>query len=163
MTVTLKTILDTVIAPALADLPPKMTSDAAKRMLLAIGLQESGFATVRQYGNGPASGYWQFERGGGVNGVLNHPASAELAKKAAERYGVTPDKQHVWLALGEQDKQILAATFARLLLYTDPHALPVTVKDGWDCYLRNWRPGKPHPDKWPACWTAASKELGLLP
>ena len=68
----MKTTLATIIEPALRILPPMMTSDAAKAMLLAIGMQESRLIHRKQIG-GPAMGLWQFERGGGVAGVLRHP------------------------------------------------------------------------------------------
>ena len=61
----MKQILATIIDPALRILPPMMTSDAAKAMLLAIGMQESRL-THRKQIVGPAMGLWQFERGGGV-------------------------------------------------------------------------------------------------
>lgn len=38
---------------------------------------------------------------------------------------------------------VLAAGFARLLLWTDPHRLPAVgdVEGAWQLYLRTWRPG----------------------
>jgi hypothetical protein len=51
----------------------------------------------------------------------------------------------------------LAAAFARWLLYTDPAPLPkIGAENGaWNYYLRNWRPGKPHPETWPANYKLA--------
>jgi hypothetical protein len=42
-----------------------------------------------------------------------------------------------------------------LLLWTDPQPMPTSQDAGWQCYLRNWRPGKPHPDQWPRNWASA--------
>ena len=55
----MKQILATIIEPTLRILPPMMTSDAAKAMLLAIGMQESRLTHRKQIG-GPAMGLWQF-------------------------------------------------------------------------------------------------------
>lgn len=45
---------------------------------------------------------------------------------------------------------VLAAVFARLLLWTLPDALPDvhSYEDGWHQYVSAWRPGKPHPATW---------------
>jgi len=52
---------------------------------------------------------------------------------------------------------VLAAGVARLLLWTDPKALPAIgdADAGWSLYLRTWRPGKPHPKTWPALYAQA--------
>lgn len=149
------------ISKGLKFLPAKMDTPNARRMLLAIGLQESGFATTVQYGGGPAHSFWQFEQGGGVKGVLTHPASKQLAADACAAWGIDPTPKSLWIAMGKPEYQDLAAVMARLLLWTDAHPMPVNAADGWDYYKRNWRPGKPHPDKFPACWASASAALGL--
>lgn len=138
-----------LISRTLEYLPDRMTSAAAIVMLLAIGLQESRFVHRRQIG-GPARGFWQFERGGGVRGVMQFPTTAAMARDAAARYGIEPTVDSVYNALAYQDE--LACAFARLLLWTDPYALPaVTDTPGaWALYLRVWRPGKPHPHTWSA-------------
>lgn len=133
-------------------------SAPARRLLLAIARQESGWTSRRQAGGGPARGAWQFERGG-VVGVLTHPASATLAHRRREACGVLPVAPDVWAALEHDD--VLAAGIARLLLRTDPQALPVDKGEGWRCYLRLWRPGKPRPESWPARWHSAG-EVGNI-
>ncbi|WP_203230088.1 hypothetical protein, partial [Azotobacter chroococcum] len=99
-------------------------------MLLAIGLQESGLAHRRQIG-GPARGLWQFEQGGGVRGVLLHPMSRQHALAACEAHNVKPSAAAVYAALEHDD--ILAAAFARLLLWADPAPLPAVgeVAKSW--------------------------------
>ena len=126
------------IDPALAELPPPMTSDAARAMLVAIGLQES---------------LWQFERNDGVRGVLVHEAIRSEARAAWERRDLPASATAVYMALETDD--VLAAVFARLLLWTDPLPLPDDMDAGWSYYLRNWRPGKPHPQTWPAFYRRA--------
>lgn len=136
------------IAQALALLPARMTSPAAEALLLAIGLQESRLTHRRQIG-GPARGLWQFERGGGVRGVLLHPASREHAVTVCRARGVEPTERAVYAQLEHDD--VLAAAFARLLLWTDPLPLPALghVDAAWNLYIRTWRPGKPHLHTWP--------------
>jgi hypothetical protein len=54
---------------------------------------------------------------------------------------------------------VLAAGFARLLLFSDPRPLPDVSQqyEAWDLYLRTWRPGKPHPHTWPELHTQAAR------
>ena len=161
---TLSEIRERAIAPALALLPARMRSDAAEVLLLAIGLQESRFQHRRQLvgtpprPTGPATGFWQFERGGGVIGVLQHRASRDHALTLCAARGVEPVSQSVWQALQHDD--VLAAGFARLLLWTDPHRLPALgdAQAAWDLYIRTWRPGKPHRQTWDALYAQALRE-----
>lgn len=144
-----------VIPGALQVLPAPMDSPAARSMLLAIALQESNCCARRQL-NGPARGFWQFEIGG-VRGVLSHPASKpHLAEALALlSYPVTADATLPYMALEHND--ILAAILARLLLWTDPTALPAAddAETGWTIYARTWRPGKPRKRDWPANFAQA--------
>ncbi|MFY0477085.1 hypothetical protein [Achromobacter marplatensis] len=145
----LDAITRTVIRPALALLPARMDAPEAHVMLLAIGLQESRFLHRRQIG-GPARGFWQFEQGGGVRGVLAHPASRDTAQQVCAACRVAPSAAAVYPVLETDD--VLACAFARLLLWTDARRLP-SVGDAagaWSLYVRTWRPGKPHPRTWPA-------------
>lgn len=138
--------------PAAYDLlPPKMNSPAATAMLLAIGLQESRFQHRVQVG-GPAHGFWQFEKNGGVKGVMTHPLTAGHARKALRdlQYpGAVESLETVYAVIIHND--VLAAVFARLLLWTVPGALPTRHQSaaGWRQYIDGWRPGKPHPNTWP--------------
>ena len=144
-----------VVDAALELLPLAMDTPEARVILLAIAGQESGCTARCQAGNGPARGLWQFERGGGVKGVLLHDSSRYWAHQVCAARGVPPIDGQVWARLETDD--VLAAAFARLLLFTDPRRLPALGAEGlaWDGYKRNWRPGKPHPDRWPANYRAA--------
>lgn len=150
-------VIGTIIAPA-AKLLPGMDSPKARMMLLAIGLQESRFEHRRQIG-GPARGFWQFEKGGGVKGVLLHKASAYDAVKVCHARAVDPNMQTVYDTLEFDD--LLACCFARLLLLTDPKPLPLIgdLDGSWAYYLRNWRPGKPHRQTWDALYAQAEGML----
>lgn len=148
----LREIEESAVGPGLKLLPVGMDTPQARIMLLAIGLQESGLTQRVQMGDGPARGLWQFERGG-VRGVLEHPSTINLAAWACRARKVAPTAQAVWGALESDD--VLAAAFARLLLWCDPMRLPDNVQGGWGLYLRTWRPGKPHPDRWSQCWARA--------
>lgn len=155
---TLSEIRERAIAPALAMLPARMTSDMAEVLLLAIGLQESGLIHRHQIG-GPAHGLLQFERGGGVRGVMNHPASKDHAARICVERGVEPTVVAAFDAIEFDD--VLAMAFGRLLLWTDPNPLPDVqgVNGAWDLYLRVWRPGKPHRHTWARHYAAAVREV----
>jgi hypothetical protein len=150
-----------ILNPGLAYLPISMDSPKARVQLLSMSLQEDPRQLRRQMGNGPARGLWQFERGGGVKGVMNHHSTTGHAHRLCAERGVAWDAAAIWAKLETDD--LLACGFARLLLYSDPKPLPSidNADAGWDLYLRTWRPGKPHPDKWPANHAAARVALGL--
>lgn len=131
---------------------------AAEVLSLAIAMQESGdLEHRRQVPVAHAMGFWQFERGGGVTGVLTHRASGSMAKDLCQRLVVPATPAAVWMALEHND--LLAAGFARLLLWTDAKALPKPVPEAeqaaWDYYIRCWRPGKPHRQRWGGRWRRA--------
>jgi len=153
MTVIDQKIINAVDA-ALARLPLAMTSDPAKVMLYAIGLQESRFShrfqvvKGRPGAKGPARGFWQFERGGGCKGVVTHQASRYWMHQICQAQGVPFTATAIWRAIENND--VLAAAAARLLLFTDPKKLPA-INDpagAWNLYIRTWRPGKPHRQTW---------------
>lgn len=158
------------IARAIEDglnlLPVGMGSPGAVVMMWAIGLQESRmhhrYQVLDDGGKGPARGLWQFERGGGCLGVLTHPASRFWMHRVCVARDVKPASRVLWLALEHDD--VLAAAAARLLLFTDPKRLPhpEDAAGGWRYYIRNWKPGKPHPKTWPALHARAI-ELATLP
>lgn len=159
-------VLSSAIAPALALFPDHFRSPEAARMLLAIGMQESRFKFRAQILvgklKGPARGFWQFEKGGGVAGVMTHFRTMHYAMAICSNRGVRWDETAIHAALETDD--VLAAAFARLLLYADPAALPALdapPDDSWDCYARNWRPGKPHRETWDEIDAAASAHFAL--
>jgi hypothetical protein len=117
--------------------------------LLAIALQESGCYARTQIGGGPARGFWQFEIGGGVTGVLTHPASKAHLYRVLLTLAYPPAASAVHAAIEHND--ILAAVCARLLLWTDAKPLPgpTETEAGWQMYERTWRPGRPRPETWP--------------
>jgi hypothetical protein len=135
---------------ALALLPGQMDTPEARAMLFAIGYQESEFLYRRQLGNGPARGFWQFERMGGVKEILDHAVVGPMIKQVCKTLIIAPTPAACHEAM--QFNDVLAACFARLLLYVDPAVLPGRTGGsalGWKIYLRNWRPGKPGPLRWP--------------
>jgi hypothetical protein len=149
-------ILEFAITPALVLLPAAMGSPSAMAMLLAIGLQESKLKNRHQIG-GPAHSYWQFEQGGGVVGVLKHPSTKPHIQSvlAALDYDQTTDAPACYAIIEHND--ILAASFARLLLWTLPQGLPDAddPEAGWQAYIKAWRPGKPHRETWDAYFEQA--------
>lgn len=157
----LTAILHNIIEPTYLQgyLPTWMQSRASNVLLLAIGLQESRFEHRQQIG-GPARSWWQQERGGGIHGVLTHPSSRQYAEKVCEKRHVDATSAAVYDALLTDD--ILGCAFARLLLYTDPRPIPPVTSQsaGWDYYVENWRPGRPHPETWPALHAQAVAAVG---
>lgn len=153
------------VLPALPGLLPRsMDTPPARAMLLAIALQESKALARRQASFGPARGFWQFELGG-VRGVMRHPASRGHAREVlrALRYekliGSAAETSDIHKALEHND--LLAAAFARLLLWTLPGPLAThrQVDSAWSQYLLAWRPGKPHPETWSAHFDEAWHRL----
>lgn len=155
---TLDEIVFKAILPAYALLPDQMDTVEATCMLLAIGLQESRFQHRQQIG-GPARGFWQFERGGGVKGVIMHDTTREQAQAVCKARGVPATTDAIYAALDQDD--VLAAAFARLLLWTDPKPLPALgeTDQAWDLYARTWRPGKPHRQTWNALYNRAMEAV----
>jgi hypothetical protein len=161
----LDAILHSAINPALGMLPVQMDTDAARVEMLATGLQESRLKyrfqkTSDPYIKGPARGLWQFERGGGVFGVMTHRHTKDLAESICKVRRVPFDSSLIHAKLEFDD--ILAAVFARLLLWADPKPLPdvdASHDETWDCYLRNWRPGKPHRETWDEFHTQARAQV----
>lgn len=150
---------------ALYLLPHQMHTPEARVMLYAIGLQESRFqhrfqiVQGRPGVKGPARGFWQFERGGGCKGVVDHPASRYWMHHVCQARGAAFNATAIWNAIEHDD--VLAAAAARLLLFTSPKRLPsLTDQDGaWRYYLKLWRPGKPHPETWPEFWNEAVRAV----
>lgn len=144
-----------ILPAAYGVLPTRMQSLAASAMLLAIALQESG-AIHRKQVNGPARGFWQFERAG-VTGVRQHRASRVHLQFALSALCYHKDLPTVSAHTAIEHNDVLACVFARLLLWTDSQPLPDPdqADDGWHIYLRTWRPGKPHPETWPRHFAAA--------
>lgn len=134
---------------------------AARVFLLAVAIQETDLVSRFQVvagGAGPARGWWQFEAPT-LGLMLRHPVSGDRLRSLCAAAWVRPDQGSIWRAIEGHDA--LAVGVARLLLLTDPHPVPVTAAEGWECYsARLWRPGKPHPDKWPRCWQAAQAAVG---
>lgn len=158
----LNKLLTVAIRPALQELEKDgiRASKEAERFMLAIALQESRARNRKQLGHqglptGPANSYWQFERGGGVKGVLNHASTKQRIARILAAYDVNNEAQDVWEAMRYHD--ILSACMARLLIYTLPGSLPTTAQQGWDQYISAWRPGKPHRATWDAFWQQADE------
>jgi hypothetical protein len=145
-------------------IPERFDSLKAKQELLTIAKQESNWADRwqvidrnRPNVKGPARGLLQFELGGAVKGVMTHRACRAYARQAVAAAGVAWNAREIWVALETHDD--LALALGRVLLLSDPRPLPGIgdVKGAWDCYVRNWRPGKPHPKDWPENYEAAAE------
>ena len=151
--------LSDMVRPGLRDLHvmggPRHTTEA-ERFLVAIAGQESDWTHRYQHSPraqpGPARGWWQFEQIG-VAGVLRHRSSGDLARRVLDRHHIVPHKAAAWRALECND--MFAVQIARLLIRTEPRALPVDADEGWRQYLNLWRPGRPRQERWQQRWQAA--------
>ena len=139
-----------------------MHTPAATAQLLAIGLQESGFRNRVQVANGPrlnqwwvggpARSLWQVEASGGCTEVLTRASLRSHLHLALTSHAYNPervDPAYLHGLIAHND--ILAAVVARLILWADATPLPSFAdgpEAGWQCYIRNWRPGKPHRNTW---------------
>jgi hypothetical protein len=158
MMLRLSQVAESIFVPLFQLLPKYMDSDRARVMLLAIGLQESGFTARRQYGNGPARSFFMFEPGG-VRGIWKHHTSAEPLRLLCRDRDCNFDPMAIWARI--EDDDVLGAGCARLLLLTDPKKLPeIGDEQGALAYYDNlWRPGKKRPEDWPANYAAAVAEV----
>lgn len=135
---------------ALSLLPPTMDTLQARAMLLTIALHESRFLYRRQLHGGPARGFWQFEVGGGVTGVLTHSSTRPLIERVLTELRYVPAASACYDAIEHHD--VLACVFARLLLWTIPQPLPLRdqVEEAYRQYRAAWRPNpdKARPQAW---------------
>lgn len=165
------------IEAGLALLPEPLRTIDAKVQLYATSIQENPTRAPRQLIKkdgtlqpiGPAAGDYQFEKTGGVRGLLNFKSdrlqSMLRSVCTARRVPQTPDG----LFDAIQRDPILAAALARLLYFTDLGALPKAGAEqyAWDVYLRTWRPGAYERDpkglraKWTKSYAEAMKAYGL--
>jgi hypothetical protein len=147
-----------IVPAALSLLPKSMSSEPAIALLLAVGLQESGFQSRRQI-QGPARGFWQFEEGNeraGMRLVLSNPTTAKHAAAvllALKIRAMSTESLHQSL----EHNDVLACAFARLMLWALPRPLPQQGQSAaaWDYYLDAWNPGKPRPEDWPENYARA--------
>ena len=163
-------ILVKVIDPALAELAASgiRATDAARAMLYAAGLQESNLSARFQampaesvVHKGAGRGLWQM-RPDDVSRVLTDNSTRERSETSANKYVGSVNPHAVWETLEYDD--VLAAIFARLMLWPDPAALPApTVANeqaAWDYYVRCWRHSPPREQSWAANWRAAVENVG---
>ena len=131
-----------VVDPGLRLMAVPFDTVEAKFGLYAIGFQETGFDTRHQRG-GPAHSYWQFERIG-VEEVMVNRGSKLSAQMFCEELDIPFDLDTVWKAI--EWNSHLACVFARLALWRHPAALPDVnnIEAWWEYYIDIWRPGKPH-------------------
>lgn len=129
-----------------------VSDDRARVLVMAIAGQEGDWQFRRQIG-GPARSFWQFEQGGGVAGLL--AVLPGKLKAVCAALDIPSNSRDIFEAMAWNDT--LACCMARLLLWSDPRPLPDVGAEqaAWRYYLDDWRPGMPHPEKWPKCYGTA--------
>lgn len=164
---TMVDLMSYILPAAYRVLPVPMQSARASAMLIAIGLQETKFLARRQYRNGPARGFWQFEERGALWGVVKHPASREHVINVLRnlRYGATMAKNLPLFHDVLSHNDVLACALARLLLWTDSKPIPDRGEPNtaWAMYMRTWNPGKPHRETWDAYFSEAWDRVDFSP
>lgn len=151
----------TILKPAsafMAGIDARLSTPAADRFLLTAAGQESGWRNIAQEGNGPAMGPWQ-EEPIAPRLVLHNINTQNYMHILSRKRFVRIDPESIYNAL--LSDTVLSYGVARLLLWADPHPVPVTESDAWECYLRVWRPGKPWPESWASCWAAACAAIPI--
>lgn len=160
-----KECLDNIINPTLRLMEQRAGiryNPHAANLLLAIALQESNLSARIQGPNdaGPARGFWQFEKIGVADMLARQRHPLQIMCSAL----VLPfeaGKLHLMLAYNDA----MACVLARLTLRVDPRPIPTTSAphEPWEYYIRNWRPGKPHRDRWDGrSWPVACATTGVF-
>jgi hypothetical protein len=128
-------------------LPARMHSRAADVISLAMGYQETKFATRQQYGGGPGHGYHQFERPS-VRRIMIHPRAKAPLQDICQKLDQPFTDASIYVGLLTDD--VLDFALARLLMWTDAASLPQIGDEAgaWSFYIRVWNPGKPRPSDW---------------
>lgn len=149
-----------VVEPALKLLPERMTSNAARVMLLTVGLYKSRFTyrflTMRgqPYIKAEDRGFWGFSPGL-TQKVLDDPSTKDLAVSLCEERAVDP--KEAWRFLEIDD--VLSAGLARLLL--DIHGLTENLpasEDAWSLYVSAWSPIYRNMESWEGFYVKSLKE-----
>lgn len=169
----LRDTIDPALAKLAVMLQREVASDEARLMVLACCMQESSLNHRRQIDDAGnpmdhrARGWPQFERGttkgAGIKGLYEHPASKGPLHAVCMKLSVPFDIDTIHQAIAWNDE--LAVDAARLLLWTDPRAIPELEdeQEAWECYLRAWNPGKADRDRWSVVYQqalAALRQLG---
>ena len=107
---------------------------------------------------GPARGWWQFERNGGVAGVLSITAA-----RRPPSFGVIHARSsRSSIPSGERSRVTTGSPLASLGCCSGQiplHSLAIRPTPG-TCYAdRLWRPGKPHPRHWGDNWLIAGATI----
>jgi len=112
-----------------------------------------------------ARSYWQFESTWGGPVALNDILQKTPHQIAAvcSYLDIQCDAHSLYEACAWND--MLACAMARLALWSDPAPLPDYWDKGagWQYYVRNWKPGAPHPESWSGLHDQAMAAAGLPP
>lgn len=157
-----------VIEPGLTWLGERYATPPAKLLLLAIAAQESRLQHRKQI-VGPARSYWQIEPPTAALVVSKWPvAAARLAELGIEvgylERTARNNQPLDYCSRVLEFCDLAALVIARGILWLEPRPLPELGDEAgaWTYYAeRCWRPGKPHPELWPASYRQACGACGV--
>lgn len=152
----MRCIIDCTILPVLTWMGHPYDKPPAAALLAAIAYTESDCRWRRQQ-PGPARSWWQIEPATALDTLRRHRLTAGRYWKMLLLPTVTTKEPLgpilEWSEAG-------ACVLARMLLWHRlpeplPRLVPYDVDTALAQYLRAWRPGKPHPDRFRDAWPDA--------
>lgn len=156
-----RSFLASFIASTLAEIGHD--SPQARLQLLATAIQESAMTHLEQV-HGPARSFFQ-EEPNGIKAVIGNPSVSRILFDYCQRHGISFDEPDIYAAVATEPGQPLACVVARCLLLADAHPLPAIGDEegAWQCYFRNWRPGKPDRSRWVESYRSAVEVMDGQP
>lgn len=144
-----ETFAKVVMAPAwkILQMPAAIDTLESRVQMIATAGQESGWSDRKQDPSGIARGFWQCEIEA-IASVQAGKRTGPFLKTVCDLLDIPADTATIYEAIAWNDA--LAYAVGRGIYLQDPLPLPGigSALASWECYLRNWRPGKPRPDAW---------------
>ncbi len=134
--------------------PAKMIQIESRALMLAVGLQTSRFEHRRQV-QGAGRGFWGFDQSGAIHSVLQHPSTRGAIRYVLDKLRYDDSSWTSYVACESND--ILAMSFARMLLWIVPGPLPVrgAHQAAWIYYCNAFLPTAVNRETWNAFYDEA--------
>ena len=108
-------------------------SEDAMALVMRTGMAESGFKTLKQYGGGPALGFWQVEPATAKDVVDNYLKYRDKKMNTLKFMGFIDDN----IEFSLQSNIAVQAAFCRLCYMRDKHAIP--PKEDIEAQAKYWK------------------------